>query len=1575
MRASFRALLIGVPKYRDEHITDLPFVRDDLVELEEALSSAGYEVVVHEPDETDREGIDSAVETFFQQAAAGQTLLVYLSGHGIHHDGTDYLVPKGALTSARDFRGKCLALDFAPYVEQSPAGDVAVLVDACREGIVMREMAPSGNAVGWSEAKVRRVGRRHYCHVYACSPGERARYATAGGTTFSLFSRALSTVVASETGPRTLADLQEQLQTAVDALTGEHECPRQQVRVRAEGELDGFVLFERPDREPAGAAGEHPWVVRAREHPAWRQVADGPGAEAMRTAVTALVERLAPLASADDRALAEDPWRPTDLAERMSGRLGWLLSKVLNAEKLALAPAEAALLVAAPFAHVACANRVAVEALPVGPTDLAPSAAPSPLRAGYEQFATGRARLVRRAAQAERGGDPAGAAGIAWWLFRQWLAGRPGGHHENVLTALCGPVDAFTEHLTAPGDRDLVAELFALDALPSLLRSLRTSYDTTAIRPVRQLAGATEAEQYVREELLGALLAVAHQLAVDPLRLPDVVVEHLGISYAVDLAELHGTVQGARWDPRGRTRVLTAACHHPAVGLALRQHTAALDTLLGAIDLQAGADPQLAPLQDLPVHATADQVHAAADERGRPIYESTDLRFRLADDRIQELLMGEQLYGDQALAIRELYQNALDACRYRDARTTYLRRHDPQVPAWTGRIDFHRGVDERGQAYLECRDNGIGMGERELREVFSYAGMRFADLPEFLDEQAAWRAEGIEFHPNSRFGIGVLSYFMMADDISVTTCRLDRDGHPGDRLQVDIAGPGSVFRIRNLGRGHDAGTVVRLHLRNPETAPSCTGLLGRLLWIAPYDVTAEDSGERLEWEAGVLSPFAPLGLRDPSSDDAVRPETVQVDGTERADVWWTSSWGGVLADGLWAGIPFFGAVVDLSGLRAPRLTVDRTRALGYDAARILRLLHRQIPALLCRDDTVLDHEWLSALVEHQPGLADAVLEAAVSHGYRPWSVRGHEADITAVGCLPIDSDLLTGSGERRAWPAPTGLEPGIPESVVNWRTLCWAAAGAVPGVTVPGGPSLPLARPTDDFLLRRRQSEGHGGEPWFREPSVWLDPSVPVPLGHVLWAARRLGRRPADVADRMVELGFVLREGQPIPDEVDDLDLVVLSRDLDGALPWLDPVAPVPLGHVLFAARSLGREPEEVVQRLRMLGVGWTDHLALPVLPGAEDLLLSGQEEPPRWLSPGVPVPLWRILAMAESAERSPQDVVGLLAALGHTFECTVVPETVADHDFVLLSRYADGGEPWLEPGEAVSAWHVLATADKLDLCSEEVVTRLGELGHPVAAGVRNPELLDKQDLLVLRGAVDDENDPELTVVDALVPMGHVLWCAAELECPPTAVAFQLEGLGHSLPDGVWIPDRVRSDDLLILSAKLNWRAPWLPVDEPVPFGHIVRAANRLGDPLSLVESNLRRYGYRPRELFQSPGVLNTSNLLMLSERRDGQAPWLKPGEPVGIWHLLAVAEDLGKSPQVVAEWLALLGHPLPQGMTAVHGAEFFVQARSGNGPKIGEPVTLADVLRATGHRHTPADTARRLQDLGFTLAGDVVYE
>ncbi len=105
--------------------------------------------------------------------------------------------------------------------------------------------------------------------------------------------------------------------------------------------------------------------------------------------------------------------------------------------------------------------------------------------------------------------------------------------------------------------------------------------------------------------------------------------------------------------------------------------------------------------------------------------------FRLDEHRVRDLLMGVQLYKDPELALRELYQNALDACRYRRARTAYLDRTEPAAYAYEGRIAFAQGVDEDGREYVECRDNGIGMGDAELRGVFSHAGARFAEQPDF----------------------------------------------------------------------------------------------------------------------------------------------------------------------------------------------------------------------------------------------------------------------------------------------------------------------------------------------------------------------------------------------------------------------------------------------------------------------------------------------------------------------------------------------------------------------------------------------------------------------------------------------------------------------------------------------------------------------------------------------------------------------------------------------------------------------------------------------------------------------------
>ncbi|MFE4665489.1 caspase family protein [Streptomyces sp. NPDC056716] len=1589
MKSAYRALLVGVPTYRDPHIDDLSFVTDDLAELAQALSGVGYEVHTHDVEETDRESIDYAVETFFQAAAPGETLLLYLSGHGIHHDGQDFLVPKGARTTSHDFRGKCLSLDFSTYVERSEAGDVVVFVDACREGIDQRVMSV-GNTVGWSDMRVVRAGERHYCHVYACSPGERARYTRAGNSTFSIFSRALSTVIADEEGPGTLRELKDQLQGATDTLTTEHQLFRQQIRVRSETETDDFVVFARPDRTTPGTAGEHPWVSAARDHPAWKQIGDAPGAEAMRAATVALLAQIAPQAARDEARLTDDPWRPDDFAERMTGGVGWLLSKVLNPEKLALSPAEAALLVAVPYLYVSCANRAAVQALPLQPTHLDRVPSPTPSRAHYEQFLNNRQRLVRRAALAARspGGDDR-AAGIAWWLFRRWLARKPGGFQETVLDSLLGPVESLLDDVPADADRKLVAELFELNTLSMLLRSLRTSFDATTIRPRRQLAGGAEAEQHIREQLLVIMLTVAHHLAIDPVLLPDVVVEHLGISYSVDLPQLHHTLRTARWDQHGRTRVLNATCHHPALGLALRQQAAALDALFGAVDIQAGNEPQLEPLQDLPAHATAHQVRPALEAGGKPAYESTDLRFRLADDRIQELLMGEQLYGDPALAIRELYQNALDACRYRDARTRFLRLRHPELAPWSGRITFTQDVDADGRPYIECTDNGIGMGERELREVFSHAGMRFADLPEYLDEQAEWRREGIELYPNSRFGIGVLSYFMIADDVSVTTCRLDREGHPGRRLQVDIAGPGSLFHIRDLGRGHDASTTVRLYLRPSATSqPSCTDLLRRLLWISEYAVVARDAEDRYEWEPEVLSGVSPLGSEDPYEPGVLREAGIAVDVTSRPDVWWTSSDGGVLADGVWIGVPLFGAVVNLTGAQLPQLTVDRRRALSHDTAHVTRRLREETPTLLREDGEVFGHGWLSKLVGEHPALADEMAAAAVARRYRPWMVGGQEADITVAGCFPYDEEFMRGHLRTRGSSSSRWL---VPRAVLTWRVTAWVAAGAFPGVTLANPEGVLCARPTDIGLLLA-SADGHGSTaafaPGSRYTDEWLAATSPVPLGHVLRFALTVGRRPREVADRLVQLGFRLSDSAVLPETATGDDLLLLGGALEPGEPWLDEKEPVPLGHVLFVAQHTQRRPAEIVDRLGELGLRLTEGVVLPETAETDDISVLSGRFPGEWLEATEPVPLGHVLSVAQRTRRRPADIAAGLRKLGlRLADGAVLPEAVEPHDLVVLRQGLRSDRPWWDSGSPVPLAHILVAAHTLGRSPRSVATRLKRLGMRLMEEAEPPATVDPGDLALL--TLDERRTRIWLNFTEPVPLGHVLSVAQRNRSRPAQVVDRLAQLGLRLPEGAVCPETVEPADLFLLSVGRTQSPPWLNAAVPVPLDKVLTAAERTGRRPAEVANRLAFLGLRLAEGTVLPETIEPDDPTVVGADSGRRTSWLNERVPVPVIHVLDAAAQLRRRPAEVAARLMALGLPVTDGVLALDRVEFddlqlFLDQGESFVAQEGpydwldrmEPVPLLNVFQgAVRTGRTLPEVARRFRELGMTLSNDVVYE
>jgi hypothetical protein len=171
------------------------------------------------------------------------------------------------------------------------------------------------------------------------------------------------------------------------------------------------------------------------------------------------------------------------------------------------------------------------------------------------------------------------------------------------------------------------------------------------------------------------------------------------------------------------------------------------------------------------------------------------------------------------------------------------------------------------------------------------AGKRFKDTPEYLEERARWDAcpSRIEHHTNSRFGIGVLSYFMLADEVAVWTRRFKSEGRLSDALAVRISSASGLFRLED-GPAEvmpEGGTRVRLYLNKtswtfsdskypPPALPiSCWQTLERLLWVAEFATSVEEKGyEPLHWQPGIPSP----GGKAPP-DSRFLP-------TESPDIWW-----------------------------------------------------------------------------------------------------------------------------------------------------------------------------------------------------------------------------------------------------------------------------------------------------------------------------------------------------------------------------------------------------------------------------------------------------------------------------------------------------------------------------------------------------------------------------------------------------------------------------------------------------------------------------------------------------------------
>ncbi|MBQ8327580.1 MAG: hypothetical protein IJX86_10940 [Lachnospiraceae bacterium] len=187
-----------------------------------------------------------------------------------------------------------------------------------------------------------------------------------------------------------------------------------------------------------------------------------------------------------------------------------------------------------------------------------------------------------------------------------------------------------------------------------------------------------------------------------------------------------------------------------------------------------------------------------------------DMKFVLHQAKILELLMGVQLYKDKYLCIREIYQNALDASK------CMLAFNKKNGKSENLNIEFGIGtemIQGKEQKYIYCLDHGTGMNSYIINNYLLHIGNSYYKSKDFAKKNTDW---GYDVKPTSQFGIGILSGYMLADKIGITTVYYEGSS---PTLSFILEGASEHFYYIKPSRIDEEqigthGTLVKLYLKS-----------------------------------------------------------------------------------------------------------------------------------------------------------------------------------------------------------------------------------------------------------------------------------------------------------------------------------------------------------------------------------------------------------------------------------------------------------------------------------------------------------------------------------------------------------------------------------------------------------------------------------------------------------------------------------------------------------------------------------------------------------------------------------------
>lgn len=183
-------------------------------------------------------------------------------------------------------------------------------------------------------------------------------------------------------------------------------------------------------------------------------------------------------------------------------------------------------------------------------------------------------------------------------------------------------------------------------------------------------------------------------------------------------------------------------------------------------------------------------------------FKPISIQFEFDRSRMFEILSEEIYQGDPYVFLRELLQNSIDAIRMR--REILGREGVAMAEPSIIRVDVKHGED--GNAEITWRDDGIGMDEYIVQNYLAVAGKSYYRSDDF-------EREHLQMDPIARFGVGILSCFMVADRINIETRREPYMPPQAKPLRITIPRVDKQFRVEVLGDEEmKPGTTINVYV-------------------------------------------------------------------------------------------------------------------------------------------------------------------------------------------------------------------------------------------------------------------------------------------------------------------------------------------------------------------------------------------------------------------------------------------------------------------------------------------------------------------------------------------------------------------------------------------------------------------------------------------------------------------------------------------------------------------------------------------------------------------------------------------